>query len=269
VIVFIAIAIAFGALTARRNTDYRSAISIWQDNIAKRPDSPRPYGDWPARSLMPGASPKRSLLTRTAVRLLPNYPKVHHNYGVALAAAADSTKPPRNSGSRSHQLPTLADAHYELGNVRHEQGRNAEALACYEAAIRLLPDFALAITTPPTSSPFRPHRRGASPLRGRSAARTRIFPMPNTTGPILSPSNRSFRRGRAALRILTAARTRACFRPPKIAASRCLTSAATLTRSRIRDRAKARSRERKHPRQPRHSPRAGRALTDRRPTSHV
>src|SRR5205085_2235036 len=42
------------------------------------------------------------------------------------------------------QLPTFAEAHYELGNVRHEQGRNVEALSCYEAALRLRPDFALA-----------------------------------------------------------------------------------------------------------------------------
>src|SRR5436190_17567511 len=144
VVVFVAIAIALGALTARRNTDYRSAISIWQDNIAKRPDSPRPYGELASALSNAGRIPEALAAYETAVRLLPNYPKVHHNYGVALAATGRLDEAVAQFELALAQLPTLADARYELGNVRHEQGRNAEALACYEEAIRLRPDFALA-----------------------------------------------------------------------------------------------------------------------------
>jgi tetratricopeptide (TPR) repeat protein len=144
VIVFVAIAIAFGALTARRNIDYRSAISIWQDNIAKRPDSPRPYGELASALSNAGRIPEALAAYETAVRLLPNYPKVRHNYGVALAATGRLDEAATQFELALAQLPTLADAHYELGNVRHEQGRNVEALGCYEAAMRLRPDFALA-----------------------------------------------------------------------------------------------------------------------------
>lgn len=144
VIVFVAIAIAFGALTARRNIDYRSAISIWQDNIAKRPDSPRPYGELASALSNAGRRPEALAAYETAVRLLPNYPKVRHNYAVALADAGRLDEAAAQFELALVQLPTLVDAHYGLGNVRHEQGRNAEALACYDAAIRLRPDFALA-----------------------------------------------------------------------------------------------------------------------------
>jgi len=144
VVVFVAIAIALGALTAQRNIDYRSAVSIWQDNIAKRPDSPRPYGELASALSDTGRIPEALAAYDTAVRLLPNYPKVRHNYGVALAAAGRLDEAAAQFELAVAQLPTLADAHYELGNVRHEQGRNVEALACYEAAIRLRPDFALA-----------------------------------------------------------------------------------------------------------------------------
>ena len=143
-VAFVAIAIAFGALTARRNIDYRSAISIWQDNIAKRPDSPRPYGELASALSDAGRIPEALAAYETAVPLLPNYPKVRHNYGVALAAAGRLDEAAAQFELALAQLPMLADAHYELGNVRHEQGRNAEALACYEAAIRFRPDFALA-----------------------------------------------------------------------------------------------------------------------------
>jgi len=135
VVVFVAIAIALGALTARRNIDYRSAISIWQDNIAKRPDSPRPFGELASALTDAGRVPEALAAYETAVRLLPNYPKVRHNYAVALAAAGRL-----DEAASQFEL----DAYYGLGDVRHEQGRNAEALACYEAAIRLRPDFALA-----------------------------------------------------------------------------------------------------------------------------
>ena len=144
VVVFVAIAIAFGALTARRNIDYRSAISIWQDNIAKRPDSPRPFGELASALSDAGRVPEALAAYETAVRLLPNYPKVRHNYAVALTTAGQLDEAAAQFELALAQLPTLADAHYGLGDVRHEQGRNAEALACYEAAIRLRPDFALA-----------------------------------------------------------------------------------------------------------------------------
>ena len=144
VVVFVAIAIVFGALTARRNIDYNSAISIWQDNIAKRPDSPRPYGELASALSNAGRIPEALAAYETAVPLLPNYPKVHHNYGVALAAAGRLDEAAAQFELALAQAPTLADAHYELGNVRHEQGRNAEALASYQDAIRLRPDFALA-----------------------------------------------------------------------------------------------------------------------------
>lgn len=142
--IFVAIAIVFGALTARRNIDYRSAISIWQDNIAKRPDSPRPYGELASALSNAGRIPEALAAYETAVHLLPNYPKVRHNYAVALAAAGRLDEAVAQFELALAQLPTLADARYELGNVRHEQGRNAEALACYEEATRLRPDFALA-----------------------------------------------------------------------------------------------------------------------------
>src|SRR5438552_937045 len=144
VAVFIAIAILFGTLPARRHIAYRSAISIWQDNIAKRPDSPRPYGELASALSNAGRAPEALAAYETAVRFLPNYPKVHYNYAVALDAAGRLDEAATQFELALAQLPTLADAHYELGNVRHEQGRNAEALACYEAAIRLRPDFALA-----------------------------------------------------------------------------------------------------------------------------
>src|SRR5205807_10562037 len=111
-VVCVAFAIASGPLTAQRNIDYRSTVSIWQNNIAKRPDSPPPYGELASALSDTGRIPEPLAAYDTAVRLLPNYPKVRHNYGVALAAAGRLDEAAAQFELAVAQLPTLADAHY-------------------------------------------------------------------------------------------------------------------------------------------------------------
>jgi len=148
---------------------------------------------------MPGASPKRSRL-RDCGAFAAELPKVHHNYGVCDSPLrADSKKPPRNSGSRSAQLPPLADAHYELATCAHEQGRNSEALACYEAGDP--PCFLILLSPITTANILTIFGRTdeALPITRRSA-RDPIFPdCPIQLGPILSPAS-VVSPGRAALR---------------------------------------------------------------------
>ncbi len=140
----IALALALALLTAQRNTAYRSAISIWQDTIAKRPDNARAFGEL-ANALFTSGHLTESLpIYEHALRLLPRYPKAQHNYAGALAAAGRLDEAAAHFELAITQSPGLADACYGLGNVRREQRRLPEAIACYEAALRLRPDFAMA-----------------------------------------------------------------------------------------------------------------------------
>jgi tetratricopeptide (TPR) repeat protein len=137
-------ALALGLLTFQRNTTYRSALTIWRDTIAKRPDNARAFGEL-ANALFTSGHLAASLpVYERALQLLPRYPKARHNYAGALAAAGRLDEAAAHFELAIAQSPTLADAYYGLGNVRREQRRVPDALACYETALRLRPDFAMA-----------------------------------------------------------------------------------------------------------------------------
>ncbi len=136
------IAVALGALTAHRNRDYRSAIGLWQDTIAKRPENARAFGELANALFLAGRLDESLAAYERALGLLSNFPKTHHNYAGALAAAGRRDEAAAQYQIALAQSPALPDAYYGLGNVRREQGRIAEAIACYEAALRFRPDFA-------------------------------------------------------------------------------------------------------------------------------
>ena len=138
------VALALGLVTTRRNTDYRSAIAIWEDTIAKRPENARAYDEYANALFHDGRLSEALTGYENALRLLPGYPKAHHNYASALAAAGRLDEAATQFQIAIAQSPRLAEAQYGLGNIRREQGRTAEALAGFEAALRLRPDFALA-----------------------------------------------------------------------------------------------------------------------------
>jgi tetratricopeptide (TPR) repeat protein len=103
-------AAAAGALTFQRNEIYRSAVAIWSDTVARRPDN------------------------ALAV----------YNLGVAwdqeqqFSAAAGQF-------SRAIELrPDLAAPRYDLGFALIQMGRPAEAVDPYEAALRIDPHSAMA-----------------------------------------------------------------------------------------------------------------------------
>ena len=139
-----AIALSLGALTFQRNTAYGSAITIWHDTAAKRPDNARAFGELANALVQAGRIEESFFAYNQALRLMPNYPKAHHNYGGALDGAGRLDAAAEQFELALALLPTLADAHYGLGNVRRKQGRIAEAIAAYQHAIRLRPDFAFA-----------------------------------------------------------------------------------------------------------------------------
>lgn len=176
----VAVALAFGGLTALRNRDYRSAVSIWADTASKRPDNVRAWyslgiaqslaGDFPAAEkalqravALDPANPE--ILTglanalakngdrtaaiglyRRALATLPRtHPKAHeaqHNLGVLLVANGETEAGIAQLREVAANYPELFDGHYSLGNALVASGRRADAVAHYESALALAPDSA-------------------------------------------------------------------------------------------------------------------------------
>ena len=146
--VFVALGVmvvGLGALTARRNHDYRSEVSIWEDTVARQPQSSRGHGNFGvALEAMPGRLPDAIAHYETALRLRPNYAEAHYNLANALA-----TMPGRLPDAIAHYeaslrlKPDVAEVQNNLGIALAKMpGRMAGAIAHYEAALRLKPTYA-------------------------------------------------------------------------------------------------------------------------------
>ena len=102
----VGLALAWGALTLRRNADYESALTIWADTIAKVPENAR----------------------------------ARYNYANALTAAGRSSDAVAQYEQAIAREPRYAAAHYNLGGALLQIGRTDDAIAHYQAALRLEPD---------------------------------------------------------------------------------------------------------------------------------
>ena len=137
----LALAGALGVLAERRNADYRSAIGLWEDTVAKRPDNARAFNCLGAAQSQAGLYPEAIRSYQTALRLRPAYPEACNNLGDTLNKSGQYRAAMRELELALRMEPDYAIAHSNLGNSLLQLGRTAEALAQYETAVRLKPDF--------------------------------------------------------------------------------------------------------------------------------
>jgi tetratricopeptide (TPR) repeat protein len=178
-ILFAALAVGLGLLSVRRNEDYRSALSICQDTIAKCPENARVYcglGEALAdlgqaedsiaayeNALridpdfadahanlgvifmdLPGRLPDAIDQFRLAIRSKPDHVKAHFYLGIAWSNTpgrlADGIAEFREALSLK---PGSADINYALGSsLLKMPGQLPDAIAHFEAALRIKPDMA-------------------------------------------------------------------------------------------------------------------------------
>jgi len=133
--------IGFGAMTARRNEDYRSDLVLWTVTVAACPDNEYAQYDLGVYLLKAGQRAAAIERYREAVRLKPDYIEAHTNLGLALS---DSGRWPEAIAEYEVALglnPDFPKAHYDLGITLSREGRLAEAIAEYEETLRLKPDY--------------------------------------------------------------------------------------------------------------------------------
>lgn len=105
-LVFLALALAAGCLTFRRNEDYVSEVSLWGDTVLKRPNSDHARLDYGLALVRADRPLEAAVQFQEAVRLQPNNLQAHNN----------------------------------LANVLAVTGRYAEAIAQYELVLRARPN---------------------------------------------------------------------------------------------------------------------------------
>jgi tetratricopeptide (TPR) repeat protein len=141
-VVFAALALGLGMLTARRNGDYRSELTIWSDTVAKRPDSARARNGMALALDHAGRIPEAIQQFEAALRLIPGDVEVRDNLGVTLEHAGRIAEAIQHYETALRLKPNFPDAHSNLGNALLRTGKVPEAIQQYETALRLRPDFA-------------------------------------------------------------------------------------------------------------------------------
>jgi tetratricopeptide (TPR) repeat protein len=140
-IVFLALAVGLGFLTTRRNDDYRTELSIWNDTVAKCPDNSRAHSNLSRALLLAGRLSEAMAECEPALQANPNNPEAHYNFGFILQQMG-RTQEAIGEYERTLRLkPDFADAHYNLAVALEKVGREPEAIEHYEQALRSYPDY--------------------------------------------------------------------------------------------------------------------------------
>ena len=136
--------VALAGLTLRRNHDYRSVASIWEDTVAKQPTSSRAHNNL-ANALMkiPERVPDAILHFQRALQIKPDYGDAHDNLANVLIKIPGRIPEAFAHYQEALRIRPAALTHYNLANLLVTiPDRIPEALAHYERAIQLKPSFA-------------------------------------------------------------------------------------------------------------------------------
>jgi len=136
------VALALGLLTHHRNATYRTELALWQDTVAKWPDSPRAHNALAFALDKTGRTAEAIAEFDAALRLAPDNADLHDNLGVTLARAGRTADALAQFETALRLRPDFPTAHCNLGNALVQAGKPAEAIPQYETALRLKSGYA-------------------------------------------------------------------------------------------------------------------------------
>jgi tetratricopeptide (TPR) repeat protein len=141
-LVWLAAAVGLGWLTARRNADYRSELTLWRSAVAAYPNNPRAHSNLGLALFESGQLPEAIAQYGAPLRLAPDSAEIHNNLGNVLFLTGQPEAAMAEFDEALRLEPGFAKAHYNRGTLLVQLGRLPDAVAEYEAALRLDPDYA-------------------------------------------------------------------------------------------------------------------------------
>ncbi len=140
------ILLGLGGLTLRRNRDYQSELSIWQDTVLKRPTNARAQNNLGGALLKIEQSDEALAHFQTALGIRPDSAEAHNNLSVAFLQKGQVDEALIHSQKALELKPNFADAHNNLGNCLLQMGQVDEAIIHCQRALDLKSDYAEAHT---------------------------------------------------------------------------------------------------------------------------
>ena len=135
------IACGLGMLTIRRNTDFRSAVVIWNDTAIKCPGNARAHYGLGAALLHAGRAAEAIPSYERALQITPNLPDVWCDLGFAFDEVGRASDAIAHYEQALRLKPDHAGAHNNLGALLYTAGRIQEAIRHYQLALQSRPDY--------------------------------------------------------------------------------------------------------------------------------
>jgi tetratricopeptide (TPR) repeat protein len=142
-VVFLVVAVGLGFLTAQRNADYSSDVSIWSDTLMKRPQNPRAHNNL-GKALLEAGKVQEAIGQLKQALQIADLAEAHNNLGNALAQTGKIEEAIPHYERALQIWPNYFIAHNNLGNALVQVGRTQDAIKHYEQALRIRPDYAKA-----------------------------------------------------------------------------------------------------------------------------
>jgi len=140
-IILAAVIVVLCLATYKRNSDYRSAESIWRTVLDVTPENPRAHNCLGSVLRAEGRFDEAINCFHQAIRLKPGYASAYNNLGIALQSVGNFDEAVA-CFQRSVQIdPDYADGYYNLGKMFQLRGKLDDAVRNYQQAIRLNPGF--------------------------------------------------------------------------------------------------------------------------------
>jgi tetratricopeptide (TPR) repeat protein len=142
VVLAMAVAAALGWATFRRNADYRTEVSIWEDATRKQPGNCRAWSSLGEAYVSASRYDDAIRSCDRALAVDPNFPPAYDIRGLARAGAGRLSESIRDYDKAIALKPDFAAAYNSRGVADVGIGRLSDAIADYDKAIALKPDFA-------------------------------------------------------------------------------------------------------------------------------
>jgi tetratricopeptide (TPR) repeat protein len=136
------VAVALGCATFRRNADYRTEISIWEDTTRKRPDNSRAWSNLGDAYVNASRYDEAIRSCDKALDLEPDFPPAYYFRGQAYAGIGRLSEAIRDYDKAIALKPDFSAVYNSRGFACEKIGRLSEAIRDYDKAIALKPDFA-------------------------------------------------------------------------------------------------------------------------------
>jgi len=141
-VVLTAVGMVFGFVTSRRAEDYSSALRIWSDTVAKRPDNGRAQNNLGGVLLQNGQVDEAIARFQKSLETLPDYVDAHNNLGYALLRTGREDEAVARFQKALEIQPDFAEARNNLGKALLQAGRMDEAIAHFQKAVETRPNYA-------------------------------------------------------------------------------------------------------------------------------